>query len=122
MPLPLAVPDADGGGVSATLEVNGLPDAADIEAVVLEIAAEHPHAFDLGVTLHSPAGTASVVNPPFNPVLAGFPGLRDWQLLSNAFYGEHPNGTWTVHVADLAAADTGSLTGARLRIYYGEHP
>lgn len=59
--------------------------------------------------------------PPFNPVLDGFPGLRDWRLLSNASYGEHPNGTWTVHVAEFAAADTGSLTGARLRVYYGEH-
>ena len=119
--LALAVPDADGGAVSATLEASGLPDAADIEAVVLEIAAEHPYAFDLGVNSALPAGTASVVNPPFNPVLDGFPGLRDWQLLSNAFYGD-PNGTWTVHVADLAASDTGNLTGMRLRVHYGEHP
>ena len=42
--------------------------------------------------------------------------------MSNAFYGENPNGAWTIHVADLAAADTGSLTGWRLRFYYGEHP
>ena len=120
--LPLAIPDADGAGVSATMEVTGLPDAADIEAVVLEVAVEHPNAFDLGVTVRSPAGTASVVNPPFNTVLDGFPGLRDWELLSNAFYGENPNGAWTLHVADLAAHDTGSLTGWRLRFYYGEHP
>ena len=75
-----------------------------------------------GVTLRSPSGTSSVVNPPFNSVLAGFPGLQNWQLLSNAFYGENPNGAWTVHVADLAAQDTGHLTGWRLRFYYGEHP
>ena len=55
-------------------------------------------------------------------MLDGFPGLRDWQLLSNAFYGEYPNGTWTVHVADLAAFDTGNLTGMRLRVHCGEHP
>ena len=120
--LRLAIPDVDGAGVSATMEVAGLPDAANIEAVVLEIAVEHRNAFDLGLTLRSPAGTASVVNPPFNPVLDGFGGLRDWQLLSNAFYGENPNGAWTIHVADLAADDTGSLTGWRLRFYYGEHP
>ena len=119
---PLAVPDADGAGVTATMEVTGLPDAADIEAVVLEIAVEHTNAFDLGLTLRSPAGTASVVNPPFNTVLDGFRGLRDWELLSNAFYGENPNGAWNIHVADLAADDTGSLTGWRLRFYYGEHP
>ena len=120
--MPLAVPDADGAGASAALQVAGLPDTADIEAVVLEIAVEHTNAFDLGVTLHSPAGTASVVNPPLNTLLEGFGGLRDWHLLSNAFYGENPNGEWTVHVADLAAEDTGSLTGWRLRFYYGDHP
>ena len=118
---PLPIPDRDGAGASAVLDVAGLPDAADIEAVVLEIAAEHPNAFDLGVTLRSPAGTASVVNPPLNALLERFEGLRDWHLLSNAFYGENPNGEWTLHVADLAAGDTGSLTGWRLRFYYGEH-
>ena len=120
--LSLPIPDADGTGVSAAMEVAGLPEGADIEAVVLEIAVQHRNAFDLGVTLRSPAGTSSVVNPPFNTVLDGFPGLRNWQLLSNAFYGENPNGAWTVHVADLAAEDTGQLTGWRLRFYYGEHP
>ena len=120
--LALAIPDADGAGTSAVLDVTGLPDSADIEAVVLEIDIEHSDAFDLGVTLRSPAGTASVLNPPFNSVLEDLPGLRNWQLLSNAFYGENPNGAWTLHVADLAAEDTGSLTGWRLRFYYGEHP
>ncbi len=115
------LPDADGAGVSAAMQVSGLPEGADIEAVVLEISVEHANAFDLGVTLRSPAGTPSVVNPPFNAVLDGFPGLQQWQLLSNAFYGENPNGAWTLHVADLAAEDTGRLTGWRLRFYYGEH-
>ena len=117
----LAVPDADGAGVSATVEVSGLPEFADIEAMVLEIAADHPYAFDLGITVRSPGGTASVVNPPLNSLLEGIRGPSKWHLLSNAFYGENPNGAWTVHVADLAAGDTGDLTGARLRFYYGEH-
>ena len=116
-----AIPDADGAGVTATVEVSGLPDAAGIEAVMLEIAADHTNAFDLGVTLRSPEGTASVVNAPFNAALDGVRGPRDWHLLSNAFYGENANGTWAVHVADLAAGDTGSLTGWRLRFYYGEY-
>ena len=120
--MPLAIPDADGAGASAVFEIAGLPDTANIEAVVLEIAVEHTNAFDLGVTLQSPAGTANVVNPPLNAVLEGFDGLKDWRLLSNAFYSENPNGTWTLHVADLAAIDTGSVTGWRLRFYYGEHP
>ena len=118
---PAAIPDADGTGVSETREVAGLPEGASVEAVVLEIEVEHSNALDLGVTLRSPSGTSSVVNPPLNTLLEGFPGLTNWHLLSNAFYGENPNGAWTLHVADIAPADTGTLTGWRLRFYYGEH-
>lgn len=118
---PLAVPDADGNGISATLDVAGLPGHAAIEAVVLEISADHPNPFDLGITLRSPSGTASVLNPPFNAALEGAFGLHGWRLLSNAFYGENPEGAWTVHVADVAQGDEGSVTGWRIRFHYGDH-
>ena len=117
----LAIGDADGAGAVATVDVAGLSDAADLEAVVLEISVDHEDAFDLGVTLRSPAGTASVVNPAFNATLDGTPGIHDWRLLSNAFYGESPSGTWTIQVVDLAPGDIGAVTGLRLRFYYGEH-
>ncbi len=119
--LPLEIPDADGAGAGAEMDVSGLPEGAGIEAVVLEISVGHGNAFDLGVTLRSPSGTSSVVNPPLNTGLEYTPGLMSWHLLSNAFYGEDPNGAWTLHVADIAPADTGSLTGWRLRFYYGGH-
>lgn len=119
--LPLAIPDADGAGVNAVIEVAGLPEAATIEAVVLEITVEHTNAFDLGVALRSPGAMESVINPPLNTVLERFPGMQDWRLLSNAFYGENPSGDWTVHVADIAPADAGSVTSLRLKIFFGEH-
>ncbi|MCY4477062.1 MAG: S8 family serine peptidase [Gammaproteobacteria bacterium] len=122
MGLSLPIPDGDGAGVSDTLSVAGLPGSASIEAVVLEITVDHSYASDLGVTITSPSGAASVVNAPFNPVLDRHPGLRQWQLLSNAFYGEGPNGDWRIQVVDLAPADTGSLMSWRLRFHYGEHP
>ncbi len=118
----MAIPDADGAGVRAMLNVSGLPDGANIEAVVLEITASHANALDLGVTLSSPSGAQSVLNPPFNTILDRFSGLVEWHLLSNAFYGENPNGEWSLHVADLAPNDTGTLDHWRLRFYYGEHP
>ena len=115
------IADEDGAGVSVTVEVSGLPEFADIEAVVLEVSADHPYAFDLGITVRSPSGTKSVVNPPLNTLLEDVRGPTNWHLLSNAFYGENPNGAWTVYVADLADGDIGDLTGVRLRFYYGEH-
>ena len=120
--LNLAIPDEDGAGVTHTLSVAGLPDAANIEAVIVELDIEHSYGSDLGVTVTSPGGASSVVNAPFNALLDGFPGMSGWQLLSNAFYGESPNGEWTIQVVDLAAGDTGMLQSWRLRFYYGEHP
>ena len=119
---PLAIPDNDGAGVTHSLDVIDLPGTANIEAVVLEIRVNHSDSFDLGVELTSPAGTVSVLNTPFNAILAGYPGLRDWQLMSNAFYGESPNGTWTIRVVDLVENDVGRLSSWRLRFYYGDHP
>lgn len=121
MGMDMPIPDGDGAGVTDTLSVAGLPETAGIEAVVLEISVDHAYASDLGVTITSPAGTSNVVNPPFNSVLDHYPGLRQWRLLSNAFYGEAPNGEWQIQVADLAPADEGALRSWRLRFHYGEH-
>ena len=118
----LPIPDADGGGVTDTLMVTGLPEAASIEGVVVEISATHSYASDLSFTITSPGGTESVVNPPFNSVRDRRSDVRQWRLLSNAFYGERPNGEWTIRVVDLASGDTGQLESWRLRFYYGEHP
>ncbi len=120
--LDLAIPDYDGAGVTDTLEVSSLPGAANIEAVVLEISVNHRFSSDLAIQLTSPSGTESILNPPFNRSLDEFPLIRGWQLLSNAFYGEQPNGSWTVQVVDLQSDDTGSLRSWRLRFYYGDHP
>ena len=120
--LDLVIPDNDGAGAAHSLDVAGLPDAADIEAVVLEIRARHADTSDLAVELTSPAGTLSILNTPFNQLLSGDPRLQDWHLMSNAFYGEPANGTWTLRVLDLAPGDTGHLVSWRLRFYYGDHP
>lgn len=116
------IPDRDGAGVTEMLEVTELPNTANIEAVILDITVYHSYGSDLGVTLTSPGGTESIVNAPFNPILDGFPGMPGWQVMSNAFYGEDPNGTWTLQVVDLVTGDTGRLGSWRLRFYYGDHP
>ena len=119
----IAIPDNDGTGVTQTVNVSGLPDDASIEAVLLEVDIAHEFPNDLGIHLVSPGGTRSVVNQVFNETLAvnDIPGIR-WRLLSNAFYGEDPNGDWQIEVFDADANDTGDLQAWRLKIYYGEHP
>lgn len=112
------IPDNYGGGLVATMEVSGLPADAGIEAVTLEIEVTHPFTNDLGIHLISPSGTESVLNPAFNEVLAGNADL-DWQLLSNAFYGEPPNGEWRLKIVDAAPGDVGRLNAWRLRFALG---
>ena len=115
------IPDQDGTGLTQTLEVGGLAEDASIEAVILDIDASHPQTNDLGIHLTSPSGTESILNPVFNEALAGDIDL-DWQLLSNAFYGEPPNGQWTLKVMDAAAGDAGQLNSWALRFALGTHP
>ncbi len=116
-----SIPDHHGGGLVATMDVGGLSEDASIEAVTLEIDVTHPFTNDLGIHLISPSGTESVLNPAFNEALAGNADL-DWQLLSNAFYGESPNGEWRLKIVDAAPEDVGRLNGWRLRFALGSHP
>ena len=119
----IAIPDNNGTGVTQIVNVSGLPDDASIEAVLLEVDISHEFPNDLGIHLVSPEGTRSVVNQVFNETLAvkDMPEIR-WRLLSNAFYGEDPDGDWQIEVFDADADDTGDLEAWRLKIYHGEHP
>ena len=117
------IPDNDIAGVSQTLNVQGLIADANIEAVVVEIDWQHDFPNDLGVHLISPEGTRSVVSQVFDETLA----VREmetftWRVLTNAFYGENPNGEWQLEIFDGDADDVGQLFTWRLRFYYGEHP
>ena len=119
----VAIPDNDGGGAAQTMTVSGVSESANIEAVELIVRATHDFPSDLGVTLISPAGTESIVNPIYNDALTADPGgFRDWSLLTNAFYGESPNGDWTLRVIDAAPGDVGMLDGWTLKFSLGEHP
>ena len=122
----LSIPDNDGGGATQSLTVSGLPEDANIEAVVVEIDVSHDFPNDLGIQLVSPQGTRAVINQVFNETLAlengNDPVQFKWRILANAFFGETPNGDWQIDVFDGAVFDTGSLEAWRLQFYYGTHP
>ena len=105
------------------VSVQGLSADANIEAVVVEIDWEHEFPNDLGVHLVSPADTRSVIQQVFNETLSvKNMGTFTWRMLTNAFYGENPNGDWRLEVFDADAGDVGQLFSWRIRFYYGEHP
>ena len=117
----VTIPDHDGGGLTQTQNVVGLPASGNIEAVQLRLEVEHARPRDLGVELTSPAGTRSIINPVFNDALLGVENPLDWTILSNAFYGEPPTGEWTLNVIDAAEGDIGTLDAWSLIFYLGEH-
>ena len=116
----VSIPDAEGGGVTQSVSVD-LGGSGHVEAVQLLIKATHPSPWDLGIELSSPSGTRSIINQVFNGALATSTEL-DWQLLSNAFYGESPNGQWQLKVYDALEEETGTLDSWELIIWYGDHP
>ena len=116
-----SIPDNNGLGVTQTINIDELSESATIESVRLHISVTHPFTNDLGIYLVSPAGTESILNPVFNEILVKIEDL-DWNLLSNAFYGESPQGEWKLKVIDAAPGDSGTLESWSLKFYLGEHP
>ena len=116
------IPDKSSDGLTKTMAISGLPSNADMEAVVLAISMTHRSLQDIAVHLISPAGTESILNPAMNSAFSFTSELEAWQILSNAFYGENPNGEWTLKVYDVVGKDVGELTQWELQFYYGNHP
>ena len=133
---PVEIPDGRGDGAVVELDVQTTRNSetlleADLEAfrssniemVHLQIELAHDDLRHLGITLISPSGMESIVNPIFND---GMPRKstesRTLTLASNAFYGESPVGIWQVKIVDAMLGETGSVNDVKLRFYYGTHP
>ena len=132
----LEIPDGDGTGTTIEMAVESPRSAemsleaeleafaaSNIEMVQVQIELEHEDVSHLGVTLISPSGMESIVNPVFNDALPRDPSeVKTFLFASNAFYGESPVGNWKIKIVDAMAGETGTLNDIQLRIYYGSHP
>ncbi|HTF13952.1 MAG TPA: proprotein convertase P-domain-containing protein, partial [Burkholderiales bacterium] len=114
--LSLAIPDNSSVGVTNTLNVPNTPSVQVIEAVQIRVSLTHTFTGDLGIELISPLGTRSVLKNMADQ-FADSHDLSNMVLLSNAFYGENPTGTWTIKVVDGLMNDTGTLTNWAIRVY-----
>jgi hypothetical protein len=111
----IAIPDNSVIGATSALSVPANP-VHVIEAVQIRVSITHTFTGDLGIELISPAGTRSVLKNIADQ-FAGDQNLSNMVLLSNAFYGENPAGTWTMKVVDGLVGDTGTLTNWAIRVY-----
>jgi hypothetical protein len=101
--LPIAIPDNDPIGITSTIPVTG---AGDLASLALSVNITHPYRGDLLVTLISPAGTEFTVSARQG---GNVDNIALTKLGVSAFNGEAASGTWTLKVADLGIADTGTL-------------
>lgn len=113
--------DFDSAGVTSSIVINDLPFTANVEAVEVDINGFHRFLPDISITLVSPEGTESVILPAFTDFLIHDQSIS-WRLLSNAFYGESPNGEWMLKVVDAAREHDGWFDSWSVKIYYGDHP
>ena len=108
----LAIPDSTGASAIVDFSV---ADALTVEAVQLDLDIAHACIFELGVVVHSPSGTRSVILTPYNQ----FNCDQDFSstLLTNAFYGESAVGDWQVEIYDIWETTAGTLNSVSLNIY-----
>lgn len=111
-----AIPDNSITGAAGTIAVTTANNTGIgfIEALRIRVNITHTYTGDVGIEVTSPSGTKSVlwnIDTVFNTA-----DLTDMVLASNAFYGENPDGTWTIKVVDGFSADTGTLDSWEIRI------
>ena len=125
--VPKAIPDANPGGVSSTLNVPGSGTITDLDVRVGSIT--HPFVGDLRIVLTGPDATtvqlatnrgssgdnyAGTVfdDEAATAIIAGaapFAGSFRPEVPLSAFDGKNLGGTWTLNVSDTAGADVGTL-------------
>ncbi len=97
----------DGGSALTTTYTFNSSNINSLEHVEVTVNASATYRGDLELILTSPDGTSSMLMkrrfPDGSPV-----GWNDWIFTSSRFWGEDPQGTWTLSVADPITG--GSLT------------
>ncbi|MGZ3772899.1 MAG: S8 family serine peptidase [Pseudobdellovibrionaceae bacterium] len=114
--LNLSIPDNSASGVTDSMVVST---NLTLESVQLKVWVTHADISELAIELVSPAGTKSIlVN--MNNSLQNIADYTGEVLLSNAFYQEKSQGTWTVKIVDGKSTHTGILTRWSLN-FSGSH-
>lgn len=101
-----AIPDNDATGISQTVTISDAPAGTKLEHVEFSVNATHPFRGHLEFFLTSPSGTVSRVSQRSSDSNDNY---NDWTFMTVANWGENPNGTWTLRVADRVESEIGTL-------------
>ncbi len=107
------IPDETFEGLTRSLTISGSSNFRT-EAVEVTVNIEHDHRGDLGIILTSPSGTVSTFAAVHDD-----PGddYNNWLFTSLVNWGENPNGTWVLRVADGVFGSTGTLKGWSITVH-----
>lgn len=114
----LDIPDNDRNGVTSTINV---AQNFIVERVVVTVSAEYPERGDLQISLKSPMGTTSILQPQFNDpdpdtAIHTLP-FRTWTYTSTRHLGETAQGNWSLNIADLVAGFNGTFNDWSITFY-----
>ena len=105
--------DNTAAGLTNTISVST---TNTIEAVQIKVNVAHLFIGDIAIELTSPAGTKSILMNPMNNGGSGDHYIN-FELTSNAFYGESMNGNWTARFVDVEAGSQGYLANWSIRFF-----
>ncbi|MFT5105082.1 MAG: subtilisin-like proprotein convertase family protein [Pseudoalteromonas tetraodonis] len=102
------------GEISRSFEIS---QTTPVEDVLVKLEVTHTLRGDVEAFIVSPSGTSSRLCIRERLDLAN---NIDWTFLSNAFWGENPQGTWTITLRDNFLLDTGSWNAFEATVRMGE--
>ena len=106
------IPDNSTVGISRTFVIGS---TTPMEDLLIRLNVTHPFRGDVEATVTSPAGTVAMVCSSADDAGSDF----DWTFCSNAFWGENPNGTWTITLCDKAEFDVGTWNSYSVTLHMG---
>ena len=110
--LVLSIPDNNTAGITRDFDLSS--SNLRVEHVTVTVNITHTFRGDLAITLTSPSGKTSRLAEKHSDSGDNY---TNWKFMSVQHWGESSAGTWTVKVADLAAANIGTLNSIRLDLY-----
>jgi VCBS repeat-containing protein len=105
-----AIPDNTGMDAFRQVAVSA-PTGFRVERVTLDISVSHTRWGDLSFYVRSPGGSWGTVQNRPNDARSD---SGTWSFLYNSFWGESPDGTWTIYVHDSISGNTGTFNACRL--------
>ncbi|CAB9496274.1 Furin-like protease 1, isoform 1 [Seminavis robusta] len=119
-PLDIMIED-DASRTTINTQTVSVPENFTVESVVVYMSLQHASRGDLEITLTSPSGTESILQPGMRPENQQLAVNETWKLMTVRNWGERASGDWTLAIVDESPGDRGDCANMPYE-YLWEHP